>query len=136
MQKVLFRVYGRPASGKTTAINLAFDKFKERHPNATCVLPYENDGHGDILVAVEVKGISVGFSSIGDDVAQIKENLQKLREKNCDIIVCATRTHGGTKDAVMEFNDEYHIESYQSQRDNNVATVIVEFIDDYIADNS
>jgi len=140
MQKVLLRVYGPEGSGKTTAINSAFDKFKERYPNAKCVLRCQKDGHGDILVAVKVMGIYVGFSSHGDDPVEIKKNLCDLREKKCDIIVCATRFSGKTKKAVEKFNeefdDEYCIEPYRPQRNNDDADAIVKFIDDHIANNS
>ena len=140
MQKVLLRVYGAENTGKTTSISAAFDQFKERHPYATCVLPYQKDGHGDILVAVGLRKIFVGFSSNGDKPTVIKKNLHKLHENNCDIIVCASRPDDNTAKAVEKFNeqldDEYRIEPYPVRRDSNDAVAIVNFIDDYIANNS
>jgi len=156
MQKALLRVYGPSCSGKTTAIKSACKKFMRRHQSAETILPYKEDGGGDILVVLKVNGITVGFSSGGDYPAQVEKNLSELRKKKCDIIVCATRTWGGTVKAVQKLDNKYHrrnvtacifehwvdaeqdpeAQPYRNQCNDNVAAVISKFIDDYIANNS
>lgn len=106
MQKILLGLYGISDTGKSSTIKLAYKKFGELHPKATHT-DVETDTDiethadiekkwksADILVRVKVGKISVGFSSAGDDPEDVKYNLRKLRENNCDIIVCATRTKG------------------------------------------
>jgi len=152
MQKMILCLYGHINSGKTGTIKLAFDRFKDCHPNAHVEnLKPENNGD-DILVKVETKVANVGFSSEGDDVEQIENDLNTLRNANCDIVVCAARARGVTLDKV-KFDDEYlrrrmttcafewwsgepGLECYREKCNNAVADLIVEFVGKHIANNS
>jgi len=152
MQKMLLCLYGHSNSGKTSTIKLAFDRFKECHPNANVEnLKPDNNGD-DILVKVETKVATVGFSSEGDAIKQIERDLSALRDENCDIIVCAARARKVTLDKV-NFGDEYlrrrmttcafewrggesGIKHYREKCNNAVADLIVEFIHNHIAKNS
>lgn len=154
MQKVLLRVYGPSCSGKTTAIKSVCKKFIRHHPDVV-VIDREDQGD-DILVVLKVDEISVGFSSGGDYPEQVEKNMDTLRKKKCDIIVCATRTKGGTVEAVAKLDGKYHrrnvttcafdhwvdaeqdeeIKPYRNQCNNHVTAVILKFVDSHIAKNS
>jgi len=163
MQKLMLCLYGTEETGKTNTIVAAHRKFTERHPDAESIPQFSEIEGGDILVTVKLKGgIAMGFGSGGDDPEQVKANLREFRKNNCDIIVCATRTRGGTVDAVGgrlgsgyrrcwmttcwfgyedkdkrsdgKLTDEEC--SCRKRCNNAVAETVVEFLDDYIAKNS
>ena len=120
MQKILLGLYGTAGSGKSQKVKLAYEKFKNRHPDA----PHahfkkkwddekwdseEISEDEEILVRVKVGKISVGFASGGDSREEVEYNLHKLREKNCDIIVCTTRTKGGTCEVFMHKDNAQYL---------------------------
>ena len=57
----------------------------------------------DIQVTVTAGNVKIGIGSSGDVAEQVKANLNIFAQSNCDIVFCATRTRGGTVDAVEEF---------------------------------
>jgi hypothetical protein len=52
------------------------------------------------LVILTIDGKKVGIASKGDPNTLLATRLKRLREHDCSVIVCATRTSGATVEAV------------------------------------
>lgn len=98
MKQHLFALYGRGDSGKTCTIKDACRQFVASADAPPSVSEGNLDGEGDIVYAVTKNGTKVGFSSSGDNRAEVEKGLKKL--KGCRIVVCATRARF-TKDGSM-----------------------------------
>lgn len=103
MNKTIIAIYGRQAEGKSSTIKLAYQLLINKYPN-TIHTP-NLDVSGDILTVVELNGVKIGFESQGDPNSRIitHDTLRRLADSTfdkemggCDIIICATRTEGGT----------------------------------------
>jgi len=110
MNKTIIGIYGRTQESKSTTIKKIVELILANYPNA---IPSINpiDYSGDILLTIQLGPIKIGFESQGDPnsrmlYADTVENLAKI--DNCDIIVCATRTEGGTVKKVDFVADTYN----------------------------
>jgi hypothetical protein len=96
MEKTIIAVYGRQNEGKSDTIKRVCRTILAHYPKAVPseVPTYE----GDIFMHIELLGIKIGFSSKGDppEVATSYNEVWKLAETGCQIIICATRTRGAT----------------------------------------
>jgi len=106
MKKTIVVVYGRSNEGKSETIKAVCQKLLEMFPNAKKHLPEgvsDIQWEIDILAALTVNGVKIGFESQGDPKSRMVEDetLELLASSdgelgNCDIIFCATRTRGET----------------------------------------
>jgi len=96
--RIIIANIGTENKGKSTSIKEVFYLLSKRYPhNVTKLID-----NGDIEATIEVKGKLVGIESQGDPNSRIFETLPELVNMGCEIIVCACRTSGGTKDLVEE----------------------------------
>ncbi len=108
MNKTIIAIHGRANEGKSETIkkvcSLILDTFPTAIPSETNI-----DYSGDILLTVNVNGVIIGFESQGDPNSRMiyDETLRKLADKNCDIIICATRTGGMTVKKVDKIANDY-----------------------------
>lgn len=96
--KKVIAVRGPGKCGKTTTIRMAHELLCRLHPGAL-----ENSliiGANDLLVILTIDSTKVGIASKGDPNTLLATRLKRLRELDCSIIVCATRTSGPTVKAV------------------------------------
>lgn len=63
----------------------------------------------DISLIVKINGVKIGIESQGDPGSRIFESLKLFQERNCRIIVCATRSRGKTTQAVSNLAKKYRI---------------------------
>lgn len=99
--KIVITLFGKSHTGKTTTLNKVIDKLNvDYEVNNVREKPFSLI---DRLVTININGVMVGISTGGDHVGIIKRRLDDLLEKNCSIIVTATRTKGKPKKAVDEF---------------------------------
>lgn len=62
----------------------------------------------DVACVFILNGVKIGIESCGDPGPRLPKTLKIFREKECDIILCASRTKGELKDAIYDVkNDEY-----------------------------
>ena len=96
---------GKQDTGKTTAICQLKDFLLSI--GAKIINTYKAVSDCDINMVVEYNDIKIGISSAGDPGLNQKEILTVFIEMNCNIIICACRTRGSTKDEILEcFNSE------------------------------
>ena len=99
MSKTIICLYAPADCGKTKTIRSLFLKLG----GDKNVL----NGTHDFISDVNYGRKKIGFASQGDPDSSQKENLEKLAQNNCDIIVTASRTKGGTVDNVCEIANKY-----------------------------
>jgi hypothetical protein len=97
--KTILAVWNKAGKGKTESIRefakLLLITFPSYTPN-----PISIKATGDFLIIVEINGKKIGILSQGDPGTGLGKKLLELVAKNCDIIICSTRTSGETVKAV------------------------------------
>ena len=123
MQKTIFSVFGVANSGKTLALRamcskLINDGAKIFSFNAYCpvwqlsLADLNNKSIlGDIEVLLIYKDIHIGIFSCGDPGYddEILKHIKDFQKTSCELILCATRTRGATKQAVKENSNGYEV---------------------------
>jgi len=92
---------GRTDSGKTYTISKVYELLKAKYP------PIEEEDFKiavDIRVILIIKGFKIGIESQGDPDSRLENSLNLFIKKECDVIVCATRTRGQTVEAVEKLS--------------------------------
>lgn len=119
--KKLIALYGIANAGKSATIRLVYDKLAKLYPDhkfhkdVEAYIPAVNE-KGDIRVVIIINGKTIGIESQGDPNSRLFESLPLFVKCNCDIIICATRTRGGTVEAVEQLYDTYNIEWVEKQK--------------------
>jgi hypothetical protein len=106
IEKTIIAVYGRQNEGKTSTIIRTYQKLISDFVNRTII---EEIISNEIFAVIEIGNIKIGFESTGDPKSRIitENTLEKLsanidsnhfdlRISDCNIIICASRTSGGT----------------------------------------
>lgn len=102
-RKLLIIDKGVEKTGKSTAvkevIRLLTDVYK-LHPEPI----YEDDKfeETDVACVFTLNGVKIGIESCGDPGPRLPRTLEIFCEKECDIILCASRTKGELKDAIYD----------------------------------
>ena len=82
---------GKENTGKTTAINYVCNKLRGRGYIESSIKNFEDLGNGDFLTVLEKGETKIGIISQGDEPNKIPIHLKKLKEKNCQKVICALR---------------------------------------------
>ncbi len=80
-------------TGKTTTLNLLNNLINPDNPIT--------DGK-DHRRTFTYKGKTISITTPGDNETEVKKNIQYVQDKNCDILVTASRTRGAGKDMLRE----------------------------------
>ena len=96
--KKIIAVCGERNVGKTTSIILAKNLLIKSNPQAK-ITDLTKPRRKDICVKVEINGETIIFASTGDP-GRVQEMLEEIANENWDTLICATRTSGGTVEAV------------------------------------
>lgn len=97
MKKTIIANWGSSQQGKSETIKRVTKLILQNYPNAVCEsINFEVD----IKVVITINDIKVGVESTGDPNSRLPESLKLFASVNCDIILCSTRTSGGTVNAV------------------------------------
>ena len=93
--KTIISIFGTEDTGKTSVIKNIFYKLNQ-----------DNTFNNVDLAPNEVKAIGmynnklIGIESVGDPDSRQGKSLQEFVDKGCEIIICASRTKGETKENV------------------------------------
>jgi hypothetical protein len=104
--KIAIAQIGPEDAGKTTTIRMMYDLLLDRRPDA--IVESLLDRNADIRAVVTVEGIKIGIESQGDPwkkAARLDPSLALFVRLKCDVIICATRTRGGTLGAFSSLKD-------------------------------
>lgn len=99
MEKLIIANIGSGNKGKTTSIKEVYNQLTSKWPHLS--IEIINDD-GDITAILSINGTLIGIESQGDPNSRMFKTLPLLVEKQCQIIVCACRSFGATKDHVIE----------------------------------
>lgn len=88
-------LFGKGGIGKTTTLNLLNDLINPDNPIT--------DGK-DHRRSFTYKGKTISITTPGDNETEIKKNIQYAQDKNCDILVTASRTRGKGKECLEKFS--------------------------------
>ena len=102
MNKLIIVNKGHAGVGKSSSIKLVFEKLKVLHPSVVTIIKDD----GDITATIDVNGTLVGIESQGDPNSRMFKTLPELVVRGCEIIVCACRTSGATKEIVSSLKKE------------------------------
>ena len=97
---------GEGNTGKTSSILMLYAKLRKAEGKDERNI--EIDEKKDICEVVKINGINVGISSFGDTRQMVKEHLDDLKGKGCQIIVTACRNNHDMVCLLNEYK-EYRI---------------------------
>lgn len=102
--KAMICFWGLSEIGKTPAIKTIWKNLKN---DSNPPLDTSSD---DICDIVSLDGHKIGIESQGDPDSKQKEWIDKLITEECEIIICASRTKGGTVEIVESRAKDYDYE--------------------------
>jgi hypothetical protein len=111
--KTLIAVSGVGNRGKTTSINKAYKLLSQEYKVAVLqekINHIGSRGGKDIAVILNINNVKIGITSIGDTPTALLPLLNTFTNEGCKIIICATRSDGGTVNAVNTFSKKYEIQ--------------------------
>jgi Cdc6-like AAA superfamily ATPase len=123
--KSVFALYGPTNVGKSTTIKKVFALLTDAYPNAP--IQTLNPPGIDITIIIEINGIFVGIESQGDPNGRLGESIKRFKKALCSIIVCATRTRGGTVTIVESLQPDFSVVWHRktsAQHDDAIALTI------------
>src|SRR5262249_8550359 len=103
MQRTMIALRGPGNAGKSTTIRLVYQNLRREGRVIRPVAPLRKEVKGAIL---EINGVEVGITSQGDEGEIVRSHVERLIEAGCVVIVCATRTYGGTVDVIEQLASE------------------------------
>ena len=116
MEKKIIALRGKANVGKTSTLKKAYEILKNNYTIENVFKRID----AEIKVIVIIKGVKIGIESQGDPGYRLKESLKEFAEKECVIIICATRTRGQTVKAVEEQKPIYKV-IWKEQKENKLA---------------
>jgi hypothetical protein len=93
---------GKSNIGKSETIKIVYKLLLEKYPSLQTILQPAAT-RKEIRVVIEINGKCIGIESRGDSRTHVDTALKIFADHECDIILCASRTRGGSWDAVQEF---------------------------------
>jgi hypothetical protein len=116
MKKVI-AFYGASNRGKSATLKMVYQSLSKSFD----LLPEKSiipDKHGthllnelhDIRAIFMMNGVRVGIESQGDPNSRLEDSLRFFQNNKCRIIVCPTRTRGGTVKCVERLKPEFEVE--------------------------
>lgn len=112
--KTVMALYGPAQTGKSSSIKIFYELLKSEYPHLTMEKMVEG---GDIVIILVIGKARIGIESQGDPNSRLFTSLPEFVEAACDLIVCATRTRGGTVEAVNSLSSlGYDIRWYSPEQ--------------------
>jgi hypothetical protein len=101
MRKKVIALQGVSKMGKSEVVKKVYDLLKAGYPQGIILL--EKNYKVDITAILNIKGIKIGIESQGDPYGNLEKGiLDRFVREGCNVIICATRTHGKTVDVVAK----------------------------------
>ena len=94
-------LYGHGNCGKSETLNELKELLREAGKSVSAK-PHPGS---ELPETFEYNGLVVCVASGGDSREIVENNCRYFKEKNCDVAISATRTKGGSADALKEFAD-------------------------------
>ena len=102
--KTIIAVWGTAAIGKSSMIKTIFEKLN-------VIGSFEEFiSDGDIKAIGNYNGKLIGIESQGDPYSRQGKSLGEFANRNCDIIICASRTKGETVNNIIRISESFNYE--------------------------
>jgi len=109
INKTMIAIYGKEKEGKSSTIIELCRLILKTVPNAKVISEDVNINYStDINVCIDVDGIKIGIESQGDPGGRQFNTLEILAQKECDIILCTSRTRSKTKHLIQNLAKQYN----------------------------
>lgn len=95
-------LYGHGSCGKTATLNFLKELLRE----AGMSISQKPHPNSDTSETFEYKGLVVCVAPGGDTEDIVERNVKYFMSKNCDVAISATRTSGGSVDALHRYERE------------------------------
>ena len=97
--KNVIALMGTSRRGKSQTIRTVVEMLTAKYPDAK--IEHNHTSKVDARFVLTINGLKIGIESKGDPSSRlIKESLDLFVKTGCDLIICATRTSGATKNGV------------------------------------
>ncbi len=107
MKPKIIALTGSSSVGKSSTIRLAYNRIMV-HPEVK-YSEFTAINKRDFFAIIEISKLMIWFISQGDAAGMIKDHLNSLRRYRHDVIVCSTRSKGGTKKLIESYNPTHEI---------------------------
>lgn len=115
MKKLVIANWGSAQQGKSSSIKQVFELLRKKYPYDILI------NGADIKAIVNVNGVKIGIESQGDPNSRIFDSIDDFVKAGCDIIVCACRSWGETRNKVTSLNKSgYDIIWTQNDKSDNI----------------
>ena len=94
-------LYGHGNCGKSETLNVLKELLREAGKSVSA----KPHPWSELPETFEYNGLVVCVAPGGDSREIVESNCRYFKEKNCDVAISATRTKGGSADALKEFAD-------------------------------
>ena len=95
-------LYGHGNCGKSATLNFLKELLREAGMSLSRT-PHPNS---DTPETFEYKGLVICVAPGGDTEDIVERNVQYFKSKNCDVAISATRTSGGSVEALQRYEQE------------------------------
>ena len=95
--KTILALRGAGNRGKSTSLSMLVDKIMAEYPIADL---NERRYKIDVTMIITINGVKVGIETQGDPNSRLGASLKRFVESKCKVIVCASRSYGGTVDLI------------------------------------
>lgn len=143
MKNLIIAVAGVYDCGKTTTLRMVRDKLINDLGGK--IAPGGFNGGGDIKLVIDIKGFKIGIETQGDPGGRLKASLEKFASIHCEIIICACRSYGQTRDTVKSYDATHDVvildkgraaAARQTQENEKYRDDVVRIVRDRLADLS
>ena len=116
MKKLVIANWGSAQQGKSNSIKLVFELLSDKYPYEILI------NGADIKVIVKASGVKIGIESQGDPNSRMFESIDDFVNEGCEMIVCACRNWGETKNKVVSLKKlGYDIIWTQNDKSENIS---------------
>ena len=118
--KYILGVFGVARRGKSETLLLLIDNFRNNKLYSEIYFSASSGSEGDRIAIYGKNGFRIGITTIGDYPTEVEKEVTKLVENQCDIIITATRTKGGTTEVVNSIAKQYNYEKIWFEKNRSV----------------
>jgi hypothetical protein len=102
--KKVIALWGAARSGKSSTLKIVYMKLSKM---AEGVIPGYTEEGTDVRDIFLINGKKVGIESQGDPGSRLGKSLSIFKKEGCELIICATRSKGHTKELVNKLKPLY-----------------------------
>jgi len=106
MANTIIALRGKANVGKSQTIKSIYESIISTFPNAQVS---DLSLGADVRAIITIDGCKIGIESQGDPNSRLFKSIKQFVDNKCEIIICATRTRGGTVELVENQNPPYNI---------------------------